>query len=93
MASERVDKFAISALLIILAYVVNEGLRCHRKYTPCAPDLSVVVPPRAGNEAAIRGKCHMVDGFLVSQKSCDRFRTLRGIPEVHSKIILCITKG
>lgn len=93
MASERVDKFAISALVITLAFIVDNGLQCRRKHEPCAPDLSVVVPPRAGNDAAIRGKCHMVDGFLVSQQSCDRFCTLRGIPEVHSKIILCIIKG
>lgn len=93
MASERIDEFAISALVIVLAFVVSNQLRCHRNHEPCAPDLRVVVPPCAGNEAAIRGKCHMVDGFLVSQQSCDRLCTLRGIPEVHGKVILCITKS
>lgn len=88
MASECVDELAIPISAIVLARARRYPL-VSSKHKPSAPDFGVIVPSRTGNDTAIRGKCHVVNGLLVSQQSCNRFCALGRIPEVHGKVILC----
>lgn len=88
MATECVDEFAIPISDMMLARAKRIPSVSSR-HKPCAPDFGVIVPSGTRDETAIRGKCHVVDGLLVSQKPCNRFCALGRIPEVHGKVVLC----
>src|SRR5437667_4020640 len=54
---------------------------------PGAPDLGMVVPRRAGNQAAVGRKGYVVDLLLVAMQARDGLGALAGAPEINSAVI------